>query len=76
MSTGMARPNLQPLYRARHGEPALGHLATRVYVERNVAAAEAQLGISDHDPDRDGWAVVGRLTTRGTLASVTVGADG
>jgi hypothetical protein len=29
-------------------------------MERSVVAAEAQLGISDFDPDGDGWALVAR----------------
>jgi hypothetical protein len=68
--------NIQTVYRARHGDPARGELATRIYVERNVTAAEAQLGISDYDHDGDGWAAVGRFTTRGALQGWTVGADG
>jgi GDSL-like Lipase/Acylhydrolase family len=62
--------NVQPLYRARTGNVGLGELASRVYVERNRHAAEAQLGVSDFDPDRDGWALVGR-TNGETWATVS-----
>jgi hypothetical protein len=57
--------NVQPLYRARNGDPAKGELAARVYVERNLHASEAQIGISDFDPDGDGWALVGRTNGAG-----------
>lgn len=52
--------NVQPLYRARNGDTAKGEVAGRVYFERNLAASEATIGISDYDPDSDGWALVGR----------------
>jgi hypothetical protein len=34
-------------------------------VERNTTAAEAQIGLSDYDPDSDGWALVGRTNGAG-----------
>jgi hypothetical protein len=52
--------NAQPLYRARNGDTSKGEVAARVYIERNVVSAEAQIGVSDYDPDKDGWALVGR----------------
>ncbi len=52
--------NVQALYRARVGDVAKGKLVSRVYVERNLNASEAQIGVSDYDPDGDGWALVGR----------------
>ena len=52
--------NAQPLYRARNGDTARGENTGRVYFERNLAASEATIGISDYDPDVDGWALVGR----------------
>jgi hypothetical protein len=52
--------NVQPLYRARNGDVARGEVAARVYFERNLTASEATIGLSDFDPDSDGWALVGR----------------
>jgi hypothetical protein len=57
--------NVQPLYRARNGDPTKGELAARVYVERNLHASEAQIGVSDFDPDGDGWALMGRTNGAG-----------
>jgi hypothetical protein len=51
--------NEQPLYRARIGELGKGEDTSKIYIERNVVAAEAILGLSDYDSDSDGWAVVG-----------------
>ncbi len=64
--------NVQPVYRARNGNAAAGELASRVFVERNRNAAEAQLGVSDYDPDGDGWALVGRTNGQiwATVSSV------
>lgn len=50
--------NQQALYRARNGIMANGESADSVYIERNIAASEAILGISDYDSDADGWAVI------------------
>jgi hypothetical protein len=63
-SNGIA-DNVQPLYRARNGDPAKGELAARVYVERGLHASEAQIGVSDYDPDGDGWALIGRTNGAG-----------
>lgn len=52
--------NVQPLFRARNGDTGRGELVGRVYFERNLAASEATIGVSDYDPDADGWALVGR----------------
>ncbi|MEO1059493.1 MAG: hypothetical protein AAFY28_21515, partial [Actinomycetota bacterium] len=57
------------LYRVRNGDPAQGESANRIYIERNVAAA-ATLGISDADPNGDGWAVVGRSNGTGDDGTV------
>lgn len=51
--------NKQPLYRARNGDPAKQENPNRIYIERNLTAAEAILGKSDYDSDGDGWAMVG-----------------
>ncbi len=40
--------NIQPLYRARNGDPIKGEDPTRLYLERSTRAAEAQLGKSDY----------------------------
>ena len=48
----------QPLYSVRDD-------GRRLILERAVVAAEAQLGISDWDPDRDGLARVARTNGRG-----------
>jgi hypothetical protein len=63
-SNGIA-DNVQPLYRARNGDPAKGELAARVYVERGLNASEAQMGVSDYDSDGDGWALIGRTNGAG-----------
>ena len=67
--------DVQPLYRGRNGDPARTELAARVYVERNITASEAQIGVSDYDPDGDGWALVGRTNgagDNGTYVSLTM----
>lgn len=51
--------NLQQLYRSRHGDSLRGEDSDKIYIERNVVAAEAVLGQSDYDPDNDGWSLVG-----------------
>jgi hypothetical protein len=69
--------NTQLLYRARNGNPAAGELGARLYIERNRNAAEAQIGISDYDPDNDGWAMVGRTNgagDNGTYFSIAMNA--
>lgn len=50
--------NQQTLYRARNGNTANGEDGDSVYIERNIAASEAILGISDYDANNDGWAVI------------------
>ena len=55
----------QPLYRARNGIPTQGESGNRVYMERNVALAATQLGVTDIDPDGDGWALVARTNGAG-----------
>jgi len=50
--------NEETLYRARYGVTANGEDDDKIYVERNVTAAEAILGVSDYDADSDGWAVI------------------
>jgi lysophospholipase L1-like esterase len=59
---------LQPLYRARNVDQLVGGVLNRIYIERNVTAAEAVLGITDYDADGDGWATLGvtDLLTDGT----------
>ncbi len=52
------------------GIVANGERVNRIYVERNVAATEAQFGISDWDPDGDGWASYAR--TDGASAFGTI----
>ena len=42
--------NMQPLYTARNGDPDKGEDSARIYLYRNLHAAEAQLGISDYTP--------------------------
>jgi hypothetical protein len=64
MPTPPAAPTVE-LYRARQGDPTRGELASRVYIERNVAVALTQLGIRDVDPDGDGWSLVGRSNGAG-----------
>jgi hypothetical protein len=67
--------NVQPLHRARNGDATKGEVATRVYFERNLAASEATIGISDYDPDTDGWAPVGRsngASDDGVVGSLTM----
>lgn len=49
---------LQPLYRARNGDTLRGEDPYKLYIERNLIAAEAILGQSDYDPDDDGWSLV------------------
>ncbi len=51
-----------PLYRVRNGDPIKLESPNKVYIERNVAQAAAQLGITDYDADNDGWALVGVST--------------
>ena len=53
------------LYRARNGDVARGEVVSRIFVERSVVEATAQLGISDLDPDGDGWSLVGRTNGDG-----------
>jgi len=65
----------QDLYRVRLNDPARGETAARYYIERSVVAGEAQLGQSDHDPDGDGWSLVGRSNAAaefGAIRSFTV----
>jgi hypothetical protein len=50
---------LQPLYRARNGNILKGEDLFKIYIERNLVAAEAVLGRSDYDADNDAWALVG-----------------
>jgi hypothetical protein len=67
---------LQPLYRARNGNILSGEDPFRIYIERNLVAAEAVLGQSDYDADGDGWAVVGVSDTMlGTLYNRVILAD-
>ena len=66
----------QDLYRVRLNDPARGETVARYFVERSVVAAEAQLGQSDHDPDGDGWSLVGRSNGAdefGAIRSFAVG---
>ena len=62
--------NTQTLYRARNGDASRGEVANRVYLERNRVAAEAQLGITDYDPDDDGWSNLSRSNGTGTDGQV------
>ena len=64
----------QALYRARNGNIANGESASEVYIERNIAAAEAILGISDYDDGSDGWAVIAKTngTSNGTYANLVL----
>ena len=50
--------NLEVLYRARNGDTNKGESVDKVYIERNIVASEAILGISDYDHDNDGWSIV------------------
>ncbi|MBL8158879.1 SGNH/GDSL hydrolase family protein [Candidatus Saccharibacteria bacterium] len=49
----------QPLYRVRNGESSISEDPQKIYIERNIFSAEAQLGISDNDTNYDGWALIG-----------------
>ncbi|MBL8158863.1 SGNH/GDSL hydrolase family protein [Candidatus Saccharibacteria bacterium] len=55
--------NTQTLYRARNGSASVGESNEKIYIERNIVAAEAQLGISDDDENGDGWALLGSSDT-------------
>jgi lysophospholipase L1-like esterase len=49
-----------PLYRVRVGDTEQGEVTDRFYIERDVLEAKSKLNIvNDHDPDGDGWALVG-----------------
>lgn len=50
--------NEQALYRARLGDVNAGEISNKVYIERNIVAAEAVLGLSDYS-DGSEWAKVG-----------------
>src|SRR5690606_11859608 len=50
--------NTQPLYRARNGNTMQSEDPDKIYIERNTAASEAILGITDYDPNSDGWATI------------------
>ena len=67
------------VYRARNGDPSRGEKSSRIYVERNVARAAAELGYADVDPDGDGWSLVGRTNgtaDKGKIARFWIGDDG
>lgn len=67
------------LYRGRQGELARNEPASRLIIERNVTLAAQELGVSDWDPDNDGWAVVGRsggAGESGDLANFRIAPDG
>lgn len=64
-----------PLYRARQTAQGNGAAAPNVVVERNVALA----GLNDSDPDRDGWAELGRTQSaneRGHLEAFELSSTG
>lgn len=72
-SSGTA-DNAQTLYRARNGNSSLGEDPNLIYVERNLVAAEAQLGVSDYDADSDGWSLIGTSSSvnTGTYSNIAL----
>ena len=62
--------NTQTLYRLRNGSPALGESSSDVFIERNIAAGEAALGLSDYDDDSDGWAKIAQFNSTYTYTKI------
>lgn len=59
VNTNGVPDNQEQLYRARNGIAANGEDPAAIYIERNTTAAEAILGLSDYDPNADGWSLIG-----------------
>ncbi len=65
------------IYRARNGDPTRGEDPMLIIVERTIAASPSS--VADHDPDGDGWAVVGQSQNdnrEGIVANFWVDDDG
>jgi len=62
--------NVQALYRLRTGNPALGESSSDIFIERNITASEATLGLSDYDDNSDGWAKIGQFNSTSTYAKI------
>lgn len=64
--------NIQTLYRVRNGDANESESPDNVYIERNITAAEAQLGITDFSHAQNGWSIVGASngdSMQGTITS-------
>ena len=64
--------NMQTLYRVRNGDANESESPDNVYIERNITAAEAQLGITDFSHAQNGWSIVGASngdSMQGTITS-------
>jgi lysophospholipase L1-like esterase len=62
--------NEDSLYRLRVGNALLGESTSDIFMERNINAAEAAIGISDYDDNSDGWAKIAKFNSTGSFAKI------
>jgi len=62
--------NQQTLYRLRAGDTSLGESSSDLYIERNVNASEAALGITDFSDNNNSWSKIATFSSAYTYSNI------